>query len=481
MTVAVDAAGPAEAVSPDLEDPVLARAHRRIGSVLRGKWHLDSLLGVGGMATVYAGTHRNGTRAALKLLHPELSIESQWRKRFLREGRVANAVGHDGAVKVLDDDVSEDGSVYLVLELLEGESLERRWQRLGFRLDEREVLWIADQLLDVLAAAHARGIVHRDVKPDNLFLTSSGSLKVLDFGIARLREWSTASVATRDGETMGTPAFMSPEQARGLSDEVDARSDLYSLGATMFTLISGRSLHGGRTPNEAILSAMTVPAKPISSIVPGIAYSVANVIDVALAFDKDKRWPSAERMQEAARYAYLDRTGRQISMAPRPVIPEKTSNPRLAFVGGAVSPAPTMPAPNVEGGGARRRRAAAAFGAATAVLLSVAVVLARHGNSSRSPDVPPVTQSSPAVPTLPSASPSGSSTASSTTESKVEEGPPSRSEPPVASPTSARAATSSRGASKAVSAPKLPARDGCAVPFVVDPATHIKRWKLDCL
>jgi hypothetical protein len=117
-----------------------------------------------------------------------------------------------------------------------------------------------------------------------------------------------------------------------------------------------------------------------------------------------------------------------------------------------------------------------AFGAATAVLVIVAVVLVRHGHSSRSPDVPPVTQSSPAIPTLPAASPGGS-----TTESRVEEGPPSRSEPPVASPASARAATSSRGASKAVSTPKPPARDGCAVPFVVDPVTHIKHWKLDCL
>ena len=339
-----------------------------------------------------------------------------------------------------------------------------------------------------MAAAHARGIVHRDLKPENLFLTSSGSLKVLDFGIARLREWSTASLATRDGETMGTPAFMSPEQARGLTDEVDARSDLYSLGATMFTLLSGRCLHEGRTPNEAILSAMTVPAKPISSVVPGIAYSVANVIDVALAFDKAKRWPSAERMQEwAARYAYLDLHG-QADLdglrGPSPLQTLRTSRTRVRRGGGRLSGADDARGEPSKEAGARRRRAADGIPEprqrrahdcrscprAPRQLESVPGRGPRHPVISRHSDAP--RRLRPAA---------RCTTESRTTESRVEEGPPSRSEPPVASPTSARAATSSRGASKAVSTPKLPARDGCAVPFVVDPVTHIKRWKLDCL
>ncbi len=115
----------------------------------------------------------------------------------MREGYLANAVGHEGAVKVIDDDVVGDGSLYLVTELLDGETLEERRLRLGGSLSQDEVLLVADQLLDVLVAAHAKGIVHRDLKPENVFLTRRGQVKVLDFGIARLRELSTISNSWR--------------------------------------------------------------------------------------------------------------------------------------------------------------------------------------------------------------------------------------------------------------------------------------------
>src|SRR5579863_8478711 len=114
--------------------PLASIAHNRVGTTLRDKWHLDALLGIGGMAAVYAATHRNGRRAALKVLHPEVSLDEECRTRFLREGRVANAVGHEGAVEILDDDVTDDGAVFLIMELLEGESLEERCARVGGRL-----------------------------------------------------------------------------------------------------------------------------------------------------------------------------------------------------------------------------------------------------------------------------------------------------------------------------------------------------------
>src|SRR5579863_8367255 len=136
------------------------------------------------------------------------------RQRFLLEGWLANAVGHEGAVKVLDDDESEDGSLFLVTELLEGETLEDRRLRLGGRLPCDEVLLVTDQVLSVLMAAHAKGVVHRDLKPENLFLTRAGQIKVLDFGIARIRELTVATSTTESREMVGgTPAYMAPEQA----------------------------------------------------------------------------------------------------------------------------------------------------------------------------------------------------------------------------------------------------------------------------
>jgi serine/threonine-protein kinase len=289
-----------------------------VGSVLREKWRLDALLGVGGMAAVYSATHRNGSRVAVKILHPELSVNVQVKTRFLREGYVANAVGHDGAVRVSDDDTAEDGAAFLVMELLDGETLEDRRMRFGGRLSEDEVLAMAEQLLDVLAAAHAKGVVHRDLKPENVFLTRAGQVKVLDFGIARLRELSTtASTATKSGSTMGTPAFMAPEQARGLWDEVDAQSDLWAVGALMFNLLSGRLVHEGRTTNEHLLSAMTKPAPPLASILPEVGVAVAHVVDRALAFDKAKRWSAAEDSGSSLQGEVARESNEQVPRAPQ--------------------------------------------------------------------------------------------------------------------------------------------------------------------
>ncbi|MGK3979209.1 serine/threonine-protein kinase [Sorangium sp. So ce118] len=286
-------------------DPEGFRPEALVGQVLRGKWRLDRLLGFGGMAVVYAGTHRNGMRGAVKMLRRELSGDEEARSRFLREGYVANRVDHPGIVRVLDDDVTDDGSVFLVMELLEGETVEgRRAREPAGMLGVGEVLGIVDDLLDVLAVAHERGIVHRDLKPDNLFLTRQGQLKVLDFGIARLRELSgPTNASTRAGSLMGTPQFMPPEQARGQWDRVDARTDLWAVGSTMFQLLSGRYVHEAETLPLLLLAAMTQPAPPVGSVLPALPPPVAGVIDVALAFEPDRRWPNARAMQRALRQA----------------------------------------------------------------------------------------------------------------------------------------------------------------------------------
>jgi serine/threonine-protein kinase len=289
----------------DPNDPIAARAKQRVGSTLKGKWRLESLVGVGGMASVYSATHlNNGKKVAIKMLHAELSIDPEVRDRFVKEGRAANKVEHPGAVEVSDDDTAEDGSVFQVMELLDGETLAHRFERKARSLVVEEILLIADQVLDVLSSAHERGIVHRDIKPDNIFLTRGGAVKLLDFGIARIREYSAQSSNTRSGSTMGTPAYMAPEQARARWDEVDARTDLWAVGATMFKLLTGRVVHTAETVNEQLLSAMTQPAPPIATLVPTAPIPVLQVVDKALAFNKEDRWPNARAMQQSVRDAY---------------------------------------------------------------------------------------------------------------------------------------------------------------------------------
>jgi serine/threonine-protein kinase len=286
-----------------LQDEVEERARARVGQTLRGKWRLDRLLGVGGMAAVYAATHRNGNVGAVKMLHPEHSLSTQARSRFSREGYVANKVGHPGAVAVLDDDVAEDGSVFLVMELLEGEPLASLAARRAGQITITEVLDITDALLDVLVAAHGQGIVHRDLKPDNLFLTTRGELKVLDFGIARLRDAPGADHATKSGIMLGTPAFLPPEQAQGEWDRVDARTDLWAVGATVFSLLTGRHVHQEPTLMRLLVAAMSRPAPPLATVLPDAPAAVCALVDRALAFEPENRWPDAWTMQLAVRGA----------------------------------------------------------------------------------------------------------------------------------------------------------------------------------
>src|SRR5690349_10209360 len=141
------------------------------------------MLGIGGMATVFACTHRNGSRAALKILHAEFARDAGIRDRFLREGYVANRVDHPGRVAILDDDVTEQDEPFLVMELLEGDTVQAIWKKKGRRVPVPEALWIAAEVLDTLESFHKEGIVHRDLKPANIFVTKENVVKLLDFGV----------------------------------------------------------------------------------------------------------------------------------------------------------------------------------------------------------------------------------------------------------------------------------------------------------
>jgi serine/threonine-protein kinase len=271
-------------------------ARALIGRVVGGRWTIVRLLGTGGMASVFEAKHRNGRRAALKILHPTVAAQRTARLRFLSEGYASNKIEHAGAVTILDD--GEDGDlVFLVMELLNGRSLGDRLAAEG-PLDPAEVVRVARAVLDVLAQAHDRGVVHRDIKPSNVFELESGEIKVLDFGVAQVRE-PGALALTDSGVAVGTPAFMAPEQAGGRTDEVGALTDVWAVGATMFRLLTGHYVHDVRTPNAAIVAAATTPARRVGSLRPDVPERLQAIVDRALAFRQDDRFPNARAMQRA--------------------------------------------------------------------------------------------------------------------------------------------------------------------------------------
>jgi serine/threonine-protein kinase len=271
------------------------------GTYLNGKWKLEARLGSGGVATVWRATHRNGTRVAIKMLDEGPAEDEDVRRRFLREGYVANSVGHPGAVRVLDDNVTEDGRVFLVMELLEGEALDIRCKRLGGKLPLEEAVDVADGILDVLAAAHDKGIVHRDIKPANVFLTTTGVVKVLDFGLAKMKSTIQAD-STAVGALLGTPGYMAPEVARAARDD-DARADVWSVGATMFKLLTGQ--HAFEASDMLALLVATTRDRPrsLAKVATEIPPALADVVDRALAVQPTERWPNARAMQAALRAA----------------------------------------------------------------------------------------------------------------------------------------------------------------------------------
>ena len=279
----------------DEEDPLIAQCRGRVGQLISGKWRLDALIGVGGMAAVYMATHRNGSTGAIKILHEEVALNEEVRERFLREAYIANKVGHPGTVKVLDDDIDENNTPYLVMELLQGDSVEGIADKNGGRLSIQETLDVVDQTLAVLEAAHSHSIVHRDLKPENLFQTDDGTIKVLDFGIARLREDNARK--TQTGMVMGTPSFMAPEQAMGRWNDVDHRTDIYAVGATAFTLLTGLPVHEAETAGEMLVAAATRPARSLARVLNNAPFNLVAMVDRALSYERDNRYPDAAAMR----------------------------------------------------------------------------------------------------------------------------------------------------------------------------------------
>jgi serine/threonine protein kinase len=191
----------------------------------------------------------------------------------------------------------------MVMELLEGETLEERRLRKGGKLPVDEVLWATDQVLGILVTAHKKGVVHRDIKPENIFLTTKNEIKVLDFGIARYKSGEGAE-STKIGSMLGSLHYMPPEQGRGDWDKVGVQTDLWAVGATMFALIAGRPVHDEKDLFSQLQAITRSPAPPLSKYAPEVSEAVALLVEQALQFDAHRRWSDASMMQIALRITY---------------------------------------------------------------------------------------------------------------------------------------------------------------------------------
>ena len=272
-----------------------------LGSVI-GSYRVVKKLGEGGMGAVYLAEHSLiGRQAAIKVLLPQLSARQDIVNRFFNEARAATAIADPGIVQIFDFGQHTDGRVYIVMELLEGEPLDRRLARLT-RLPVSDALRIARQVASSLGAAHARGIVHRDLKPENIFMQLDNEVpggertKLLDFGIAKLV--NDSQMKTNTSAVMGTPAFMSPEQCRG-AGRVDARSDVYSLGCVLFTLISGRPVFEADGGGEVIAMHLRETPPRLSTRVRNVPPALDELIARCLEKDPARRFSNASALAVA--------------------------------------------------------------------------------------------------------------------------------------------------------------------------------------
>ncbi len=274
-----------------------------------GNYKAISVLGEGGMGVVYLAEHPEiGRKVAVKVLHPDFARDQQVLTRFLNEARAANAIRHPNIIEILDSGVLADRTPYLVMELLEGESLSARIKRVG-PLPINEIFDFSYQAASALSAAHAKGIVHRDLKPDNLFVIpdqhdeTRERLKVLDFGIAKLAQQSTAdSFKTRTGTLMGTPIYMSPEQCRGIR-AIDHRTDIYSLGVIIYEMAVGQPPFVSEGFGDLVNMHMNMAPPRPSGLRPEVPPALESLILTTLAKTPEERFEAMPALQAALKAA----------------------------------------------------------------------------------------------------------------------------------------------------------------------------------
>lgn len=274
----------------------VSHAMNLVGDTVAGKYKLQRVLGIGGMGAVYEAVHAyTGRRVALKVLGPDYASEHEAIERFLLEAQAPSSIGHPNIVEVLDAGEDPSVGVYVVLEYLDGEDLEAAVER--GNLDVHALLDAVSQLLAALGAAHARGFVHRDIKPANVYLTrnpdGSRRVKLLDFGIAK----NVARGITVGNAVMGTPHYMSPEQAQG--KPVDPRADLWAVGALLYHALAGEAPFDGANANVIMVRIIVGEAPSLATRRPDLSKALIELVDRAMRKDLDARWPDAPTMAEA--------------------------------------------------------------------------------------------------------------------------------------------------------------------------------------
>jgi serine/threonine protein kinase len=327
-----------------------------VGTALDGQYQIEAMLGKGGMGAVYRARHiLLGDRVAIKLLPPEMRSNTEWLRRFQREGQAARRFRHPNAVTVYDLRTSSDGTIYLVMEYVEGNTLDAEMKKHG-RFTPAEALAMLDPIMSVLNAAHAMGVVHRDLKPENIMIgraTTGGEsvVKLLDLGIAKLKEVAGAEKTgntnlTIAGQMLGTPYYMSPEQwgelPRDGSSEIDGRADLYSLGLVFYELIGGNKPFAGLTLSELRREHVHVKPAPLSEVVANVSPDFSAAIARSIAKDRSERQSTAGELANELKAA-LAAEGVSPSMPSASVstAPSAVNESRAALTG-AERTAPTV-------------------------------------------------------------------------------------------------------------------------------------------
>lgn len=317
----------AEDVTTDDES---AEASGFLGRVIDEKYRIEELIGVGGMGAVYRAQHlRLDRKVAIKVLLRGHRAGSVAEQRFVREARIASALRHRNIVAIIDIGVLAEGTPYQVMELLEGRSLGQHL-RLHGALDTESVLRIGVDIVGAVAAAHARGVLHRDLKPDNVFLAETGEdgpfgfcAKLVDFGISKSVE-KESIVLTRPGSMMGTPIYFAPEQARGVA--ADFRTDVYSAGATLYEAITGRPPFVSSNYADLIRLIRTTRPAPIRTLLPSVPGAVERVIQRMMEPEPEARFPTASEAQAALKQVHAEvlAASTQEIVLPREASPTST-------------------------------------------------------------------------------------------------------------------------------------------------------------